>query len=95
MTQYTPGPWRVECGDDPEDWPNYFPRVVTDGYSIIGTEGMYGDRDVDLANARLIAAAPTMLDALKDALCSLEISQQSDYVTSRVRAAIDAAEGRT
>lgn len=45
------------------------------------------------ANARLIAAAPDMFDALRDALASLEISGQSDYVTGRVRAAIAKARG--
>lgn len=43
--------------------------------------------------ARLIAAAPDMFDALQDALASLEISGQSDYVTGRVRAAIAKARG--
>lgn len=95
MTQHTPGPWAYRR------WSNHSDRNLLEGFSInaggslVPMNTAEGDLFEAEANARLIAAAPTMLEALKDALCSLEISRQSDYVTSRVRAAIEAAEGRT
>lgn len=47
-------------------------------------------------NARLIAAAPDLLDALKDALCVLEACvYEFDYVTGKVRAAIAKAEDQS
>jgi len=92
MTQHTPGPWRLE-------------GLMVNSHAMPGGSvclmsncdsfGELSQAPNFEANARLIAAAPVMLDALKDALCSLEISCQSDYVTGRVRAAIAAAEGRT
>jgi hypothetical protein len=67
MATHTPGPWRHE-GD----------RIYADGggrwlYDI--TPGMGLDADdpaEDEANARLIAAAPELLAALKDILADLE-----------------------
>ena len=61
-TKYTPGPWSVHCGD----------LVVShSGRAIADCEATpYGDRPAppnseDAANARLIAAAPDLLEALK------------------------------
>lgn len=48
---HTPGPWRAEPGDYPDD--NY---VTSDGGTIVD--------HVSDADARLIAAAPDLLDAL-------------------------------
>lgn len=93
VTRHTPGPWKYR------HWSNHSDRNPLEGFSIsaadrlVPTNTAEGDLYEAEANARLIAAAPTMLDALKDALCSLEISGQSDYVIGRVRAAITAAEG--
>jgi hypothetical protein len=57
-TAATPGPWVMECGDDPENWSRYFPTVGAADIEIVGTEGFYcGDRDVDIANATHIATA--------------------------------------
>lgn len=70
--KHTPGPWYVEVGNDPAAWANYFPKVVTEKYVVVGTEGMYGDRETDLANARLIAAAPDQHAALQATQLLLE-----------------------
>jgi hypothetical protein len=81
----TPGPWVMECGDDPENWSRYFPTVLAADMEIVGTEGFYcGERDVDIANANHITTAnpDTMLEmvsmirerdaVLKQALEALE-----------------------
>ena len=56
----TPGPWVVEVDDSHENWAHYFPVITAPDYGVVGTEGMFGDREQDLANARLIAEAGTV-----------------------------------
>ena len=73
-TQHTPGPWKTGgCGED--GW-----RMIlgpkTRFYHAFGESHTTSIADVsisdceseDLANARLIAAAPDMLSALRDAI---------------------------
>lgn len=64
MSKHTPGPWWVEIGDETESWAEQWPRIVSENYEVVGTEGLYGDFETDCANARLIAAAPELLEAL-------------------------------
>ena len=67
MSKHTPGPWRVEIDDSPDAaWAWQWPTIVSDEYEVVGTEGIYGDLETDMANARLIAAAPDLLEALKE-----------------------------
>lgn len=56
---HTPGPWWVEDSDHPMGEG----REVYDGFGR--TASVYGDPATAVANARLIACAPEMLDALK------------------------------
>jgi hypothetical protein len=62
--------------------------------------GKYDPRVTD-ANARLIAAAPELLDALHDALAELSPlmlayrAEHAETILSKVRAALAKAEGRT
>lgn len=66
MSKHTPGPWRIEIDDSPDaEWSRRWPTIVSDEYEVVGTEGMYGDFETDMANARLIAAAPELLVALQ------------------------------
>ncbi len=65
MSKHTPGPWRVEVDTDPEaSWERKWPTINAEKYEVVGCEGFYGDYETDMANARLIAAAPDLLDAL-------------------------------
>lgn len=58
MSKHTPGPWAVPA------WPNMQPPVVAAGQTICRTDT--GACPVDSrANARLIAAAPELMEALK------------------------------
>lgn len=67
MSKHTPGPWRVEVGDDPDKWADFFPVVLADEGEVVGVEGIYsGNRDVDIANAYLIAASPELLEVLEE-----------------------------
>jgi len=94
-TQYTPGPWNVKrTNGNMKGW-----RVDDSigGVDITGeiraNDGGYSDEAK--ANARLIAAAPDLLDACKDALATLNQHEGIPSETSdRLASAIAKAEGR-
>jgi hypothetical protein len=68
---HTPGPWEAK----PET--NYVPaQVWADGRLLADVFGE--SRDAREANARLIAAAPTLLAAAKDALLLLQSVQEQE-----------------
>jgi hypothetical protein len=64
IQKHTPGPWRVEI-DKSAAQVKGFPVIEADEYTVVGTEGIYGDVDTDMANARLIAAAPELLSIVE------------------------------
>lgn len=69
MTQHTPGPWSVETWPAREGDEQKRPRLVilADGGYLTELEDTF-DRETHAAqeaNARLIAAAPEMLEALR------------------------------
>lgn len=91
MSKHTPGPWTVEPPSDqtPHIW---ITAPTSSGVAKIETcnyDDGQGERltDEDFANARLIAAAPDMLAALKYA--------RSHGFIDQVEAAIAKAEGRS
>lgn len=45
-------------------------------------------------NGPLLSAAPELLEALKDAVCALEVSGKDFWATEKARAAIAKAEGK-
>ncbi len=63
MSKHTPGPWKIADGDSL--------RCSLWGWSIMSSDGYWvavaheEEEESDKANARLIAAAPEMLEALK------------------------------
>lgn len=74
MSKHTPGPWKVDDLDDADVF-------SADGCNIATawTFG-HGDGEIRAANARLITAAPTMLEALKllvKADCGLRANQSA------------------
>jgi hypothetical protein len=92
-TKFTPGPWKLSLPDE---------TAVSsfDGTEIAAVQGDYDDDDVwpvMAANARLVAAAPDLLEALK-ALIAVSTNTQAEADWSREWcAALDAiakAEGR-
>lgn len=92
MSNHTPGPWFVG-----ETW-KLRPPIYCNTGEICTTE--HGQED-SRANARLIAAAPELLEALKelvewamDAATELDIPTHSPSCISKARAAIAKAEGR-
>lgn len=94
MSRHTPGPWKAEAGGrEPLVLAGLTPvaQVFALGESI-------DDAAEEEANARLIAAAPDLLEALQDALSW--IGKLSDWAGAedpnieRYRTAIAKAEGR-
>ena len=61
-TGHTPGPWTaVKLDDD-----GHYDITANNGAAVIaGTAGWYGEHNPGEANARLIAAAPEMLEACR------------------------------
>jgi len=75
--KHTPGPWTVwEEGGVYVDSPTYLVCSV------------YGPGPAVLANARLIAAAPELLEALKDVMERLVDRHEADESAVKARAAI-------
>ncbi len=63
MSKHTPGKWIAEyCG---EYWNVVLEGAEGFGREIVGCEGLYRCDGSDEANARLIAAAPELLEALQ------------------------------
>ena len=90
--KHTPGPWVVGTG--------WIFRAVTSnphGGGHIGvredTHITFRETDIGRANARLIAAAPDLLEAAKQALALLD-GKGIGITAHNLRAAIAKAEGR-
>jgi hypothetical protein len=97
-TQHTPGPWTCHSGMVWKDGPNVYPKGNEDGIPIAsmcrepnnGTEPV--ERD---ANAKLIAAAPELLDAVKQWEIFLFTAPGDGRTLKAVQELIAKAEGRT
>ena len=73
--QYTPGPWKVETVHDGEGWKFQIQGSICPTSAVIVADGPlsfekipqgpHSTYDAQMDNARLIAAAPEMLEALK------------------------------
>ena len=102
MTQHTPGPWKIfwRTNDMDYTWP-----IVgigeANGEGVVDCGfGVWRDGEEALANARLIAAAPDLLAALKGMLdhCALHSDDrdgQAHDAWINAQAAIARAEGKT
>jgi hypothetical protein len=101
--KHTPGPWRWEAG---KNMPGYFhiygdTTLVCDMQDINSELALETDPEPGecAANAKLIAAAPDMLAALRRCLNFIENTEGEHNVEldcgQLARAAIAAAEGRT
>ena len=68
MTKHTPGPWRAEISCDETGAPQKCWWISAKGDVDIGETSGEKRSDEEAANARLIAAAPELYEALKEAL---------------------------
>lgn len=68
MSKHTPGPWRVSTDSrTDEEGLTYVSglNIESDAGEIVGCEGIEAWKDNAEANARLIASAPDLLEALQ------------------------------
>ena len=89
--QHTPGPWDVatKAGDG-----GLVVRSSKSMHELCQIHSSYKYKDAHKANARLIAAAPEILEALEDCERNMIISTQADMARlDRIRAAIAKAKG--
>ena len=112
MTGHTPGPWRVDSTVSLGAYGVWTAYSTHPGYDGAGYESPICSmnpaeqlipREQRDANARLIAAAPELLEALKEQVRGAEWRQENepdnwngadDEALERARAAIEAAEGK-
>jgi len=80
--KHTPGPWKTD----------QFGDIETEGGIAIATTELLTVRD--MANARLIAAAPELLEALYD-VDATATDAYDPVMLAKVQAAIAKAEGRS
>ena len=78
-TLHTPAPWSVIKGSPQAG-------IITAPNRSLGIAEVFGGGETDIANARLIAAAPDLLEALDWALRQIEDDLDPDH-----QAAFDAA----
>lgn len=99
--KHTPGPWRSFVNDSGGRWSGWPLSVVADhdeGKVVVRTGGQWPyewDEDISqqeaVANARLIAASPDLLSALREveyALVNSGRDADHDGLVARARAAI-------
>lgn len=72
--KHTPGPWKPACGARGSTCRH--PAILHDGGQV-GNATWQGSEAATDANARLIAAAPDLLEALK--ACDEAMSYMSEY----------------
>lgn len=83
MSKHTKGPWIADGA-----------QIFTSDTNVAQANGYRIDRETVAANARLIAAAPELLEALEGALKLIELVMPIDGdVTRKARAAIAKATG--
>jgi len=94
MSKHTPGPWKV--GQYLGSLSSFYVHmdVGDKGRGSNVVDAVCGiDADERLANARLIAAAPCLLEALRDAMDALVIHAPDSWVLTQARDAIAKATG--
>lgn len=91
--KHTPGPWQIEGRYDVELGSLYLSTMHP--MPIFELQPIVGSRDEHMANARLIAAAPELLEALH--LVGMSAGWQYLMMETRkvIEAAIAKAEGRS
>lgn len=100
MSEHTPGPWSVE-DHHAEGWlsvggPDNSVDLICDLLGWQVAEGQTTPLAVAMANARLIAAAPDLLAALKMVAATVEAGEELTWgQRQQVLGAIGRAEGRS
>lgn len=94
--RHTPWPWRwsneFQTSEGNETWS----LLGSDGFGILSCDGAPNSpQNVNPHDARLIAAAPELLEQLRNAVAMLEARGARDADTDDMRAALAKANGST
>jgi hypothetical protein len=83
-TKYTPGPWKAELGNRSNVWIVHYPLGPLAVIGFGGTKPIDGTNE---ANARLIAAAPELVEALRPFAACAEVweGDDPDWILHRSR----------
>lgn len=103
VMQHTPGPWQWDGNPCDYDKDNEAPWLVTDAYAVGVAkslrEGVVLKGQIEclnVANARLIAAAPDLLASMREVLAYFDAPEDgcfSDEALARARSAVARAVG--
>ena len=85
--KHTPGPWVASKRNQR----TIVQQVLNDSYAVAEVHAVYGNEAE--ANARLIAAAPEMLEALEAIFINHEVKGMSETLNNKALAAIRKAKG--
>ena len=91
-TQHTPGPWFIEQRTD-DNGATHCRITASDGHGWSGNRYMSVSGCIDEHDARLIAAAPELLEALQSVLDNCLDSEGLCAAHAKARAAIAKATG--
>ena len=101
MSKHTPGPWELRGWSVKCPTNNFRVARIGEADKALRQFGDYEDMEAECrANARLIAAAPELLEACQTVLAGIERGLPIDadtvngLVVARLRTAIDKAKGR-
>jgi hypothetical protein len=98
VSEHTPGPWTVKnadhIGDPEEDFSALPPYWFIDAGKGYAEEGFHIAAFMKESNARLIAAAPELLEACKSAAGLLAEFPEAKTMVKALNAAIAKAEGK-
>ncbi len=88
MSKRTPGPWIVSGNRDSDEF-----TVIqeTSGATICSIEQTFGFAEADIANSRLIAAAPDLYEACKALRDYLQAASVTSTDIKTLHANLDAA----
>lgn len=87
MTKHTPGPWGIIKGE-------FGPVIFSGETGAMVAQPVRGSSDDERqANARLLSAAPDLLQSLKEVVDWLEIAENKSVMHTKARAAIEKATG--
>lgn len=94
---HTPGPWLIKKRHDEPEYSNSILSVEADGKDFVDSVAtLYGCEDPEkLANARLIAAAPELLQALQNLVSDIDDGTVYGQRLAQAHAAIANATGKT
>lgn len=92
MSKHTPGPWRFTEIDSPSGGKQHAIVGIPFGDVVAVTSYPFHGREAMEANARLIAAAPDLLEALQWALEQIEPDLDLDHQDAMTLARIAVAQ---